>query len=159
MSRQFPVFVGIGSNLGDAQAQVVTAMQALEALADGEFTRSALYCSAPVGPQDQDSFINSVVGFATLLGPFRLLERLLTIEQEFGRERVRHWGPRTLDLDLLMYDDLIIQSTRLQVPHPEMLRRAFVLRPLQDVAPDLKPLGRGLSHWLQNCADQEITQL
>lgn len=132
------VFVGLGSNLGDPQHQLTTA---LEALGEIELTRmvkaSSLYISPPMGPQDQPQFINAVAELATELAPEQLLDKLQQIESNHKRKRGQHWGPRTLDLDLLLYADEIIDLPRLKVPHPGIAERAFVLLPLVEIAPHI----------------------
>jgi len=113
---------------------------------------SPLYRTAPVGPQDQPDFINAVAALDTALAPLDLLDALQAVEQVAGRERLRHWGERTLDLDLLLYGDAQIRHPRLTVPHPHMTERAFVLVPLAALAPDLQlPDGRAVTELLRQC--------
>jgi 2-amino-4-hydroxy-6-hydroxymethyldihydropteridine diphosphokinase len=96
---------------------------------------SGLYETAPVGgPEDQDVFLNAAIALKTTLNPLALLDLLLAIEQRFHRQRLQHWGPRTLDLDLLLYGDEIVKTPRLTVPHPLLHQRAFVLVPMKDIA-------------------------
>lgn len=159
MRRLHTVYVGLGSNLGDARAYLQAGIDALSALSVEEFACSPWYRSAPIGPQDQGDFINAVARLRTDLGPFRLLQMLQAIEDQQGRERLRHWGPRTLDLDMLLYDDLTINATRLRVPHPEIPSRAFVLRPLLDLAPQLNVHGRPVASWLRDCSHQAVSTL
>ncbi|WP_316935942.1 2-amino-4-hydroxy-6-hydroxymethyldihydropteridine diphosphokinase [Halomonas sp. ANAO-440] len=132
------VYVGLGSNLDEPATQVALA---LEALGELPLTQrvgvSSLYASRPVGPQDQPDFINAVAHLATRLSPLALLDQLQALEQRHRRVRQRHWGPRTLDLDLLLFGKQVIATPRLQVPHPEMKARAFVLVPLAELAPTL----------------------
>ncbi len=139
------VYIGLGSNLHQPLEQ---AQQAIKALSQhrhlSNVTASPLYSSKPVGPQDQPDYINGVVCCQTQLGPHDLLDLLQSIEQAQGRERKRHWGERTLDLDLLLYGEAQIRTPRLTVPHAFMLERSFVLYPLKDLAPDLL-LSNGLS--------------
>ena len=139
-------FVGIGSNLADPRCQVEAAIHALGGLPQTQLTcASRLYRTAPVGPQDQPHFVNAVVRLATRLTPQALLAALQQVERARGRVRDgTRWGPRILDLDLLIYGDSDLDLPGLRVPHPEMHRRAFVLIPLADVAPsDLVVPGRG----------------
>ena len=132
------VFIGLGSNLADPVEQVITAVKALQLLPDTNVVESSsLYASPPMGPQDQPDYTNAVVALDTTLSAHDLLDQLQTIELQHGRERKRHWGERTLDLDLLVYGDKIIKDERLQVPHPGMSVRSFVLYPLQEIAPEL----------------------
>ncbi|UTF61929.1 2-amino-4-hydroxy-6-hydroxymethyldihydropteridine diphosphokinase [Gilvimarinus sp. DA14] len=113
---------------------------------------SPLYCSKPVGPQDQDDFINAVACLQTKLEPAPLLDALQALEQQHQRVRERHWGPRTLDLDILLYGDRQIHTERLSVPHPFLTERAFVLVPLADIAPGLTlPDGTNLDVLAANC--------
>lgn len=138
------VYIGIGSNLGEPRAQVEKALQSLQLLSvNGEFTASPLYQTTPTGPQDQPDFINAVAGFLTLLSAQDLLQALKAIENSQGRQRdgVR-WGPRTLDLDLLLYGNESIDMDELTVPHPRIRERAFVMVPLFDVAPDVSIPGQ-----------------
>ncbi|MCG8488411.1 MAG: 2-amino-4-hydroxy-6-hydroxymethyldihydropteridine diphosphokinase, partial [Chromatiales bacterium] len=106
---------------------------------------SSLYRSRPVGPQDQDDFINAVAHLSTALAADSLLDALQQLEQQHHRVRERRWGPRSLDLDLLLYGDRTIDTPRLKVPHPEIAKRSFVLLPLHEIAPiDLRIPGLGL---------------
>lgn len=128
-------FIGLGSNLGDSRAILHSAVQALAEL--GAIKVSKLYASPPMGPQDQPDYLNAVVELNTDLAPLALLDELQRIENESGRVRLRHWGERTLDLDLLFYGDQHIQNERLTVPHIGIAQRDFVVLPLLDLATDL----------------------
>jgi 2-amino-4-hydroxy-6-hydroxymethyldihydropteridine diphosphokinase len=132
-------WVGLGSNLADPRSQLELALEELDQL---PLTRlsiaSRLYTSRPLGPRDQPDFINAVAGLETRLSPLALLDQLQALEQRHRRVRGRHWGPRTLDLDLLLFDQECLSVPRLALPHPEMARRAFVLVPLAEMAPDLR---------------------
>lgn len=159
MSR---VFVALGANLGDPLAQIRAAQTALDTLAEpGSLRHSPLYKSRPMGPQDQPPFINGVSSFDCHLAPHRLLDALQAIELEHGRERKgQHWGPRTLDLDILLYGDLVLTDERLTLPHYGMKEREFVLYPLADLAPDLVlPCGTALSQLLLTCPANGMTRL
>jgi len=131
-------FIGLGSNLGD---KLLNIKRALELLSKEDGMRllrvSPLYCTSPIGPQDQDWFINCVSSMETQIEPLRLLEAILKVEEEMGRVRERPWGPRIIDLDILFYGELIYDSFELKIPHPEAHKRAFVLIPLMDLNPDL----------------------
>ncbi|HLY95878.1 MAG: 2-amino-4-hydroxy-6-hydroxymethyldihydropteridine diphosphokinase [Sideroxydans sp.] len=130
-------FIGLGSNLADPLAQVSGALEALNGLPRTRVVRSSsLYRSAPVGYLDQPEFINAVAQLETELAPRALLEALLALELECGRTRQFRNAPRTLDLDVLLYDDLIHHEHGLTIPHPQMHLRAFVLQPLLEIAPD-----------------------
>ncbi|MEJ2316430.1 MAG: 2-amino-4-hydroxy-6-hydroxymethyldihydropteridine diphosphokinase [Gammaproteobacteria bacterium] len=137
-------YIGLGSNLDNPRNQVVDAFHEL-AETDGIrlLARSSLYLSEPLGPQDQPDFINAAAAIETTLAPQSLLEALQAIEQRHARKRERHWGPRTLDLDLLLYDDEHIRHPDLTVPHPGIAERSFVLLPLQEIAPELVIPGLG----------------
>ncbi|MGF1536362.1 MAG: 2-amino-4-hydroxy-6-hydroxymethyldihydropteridine diphosphokinase [Elainellaceae cyanobacterium] len=126
----------MGSNLGDSQAILRSAVMALEKHgAIGVTRRSSIYQTAAVGPPQPD-YLNMCVVVETTLSAPALLQSLLAIEQQFGRERRERWGPRTLDLDLLLFDDVVLELPHLAVPHPRMAERAFVLVPLAEIAPD-----------------------
>jgi 2-amino-4-hydroxy-6-hydroxymethyldihydropteridine diphosphokinase len=129
-------YIGIGANLGDAHATVRRTMAALEGLPHTRVTAlSSLYRSAPVDATGPD-FINAVAALDTALPPSELLAALHRLEDASGRERPFRNAPRTLDLDLLRHGDAVSQTTALTLPHPRMLQRAFVLRPLAEIAPD-----------------------
>ena len=128
-------YIGLGSNLGDSPQLLAQAVQKLAAL--GRVKVSKLYQSLPMGPQDQPNYHNAVVQLDTDLAPLALLDQLQKIEQEAGRVRLRHWGERTLDLDLLLYGQEHIQNERLTVPHVGILERDFVVIPLLDIDADL----------------------
>lgn len=137
-------YIGLGSNLGDPQVQIKTAMNDIAAIAKTELIQfSSLYKSPPMGPQDQPDYINAVVCVETLLSAHQLLDSLQAIEQQHGRIRKRHWGERTLDLDILVFADKVIADKRLTVPHPGLAERAFVIYPLAEIAPDLIIPGLG----------------
>lgn len=130
-------YIGLGSNLENPIAQLDRAIETLKKHDRLQaFRVSSIYGSKPVGPQDQPDYINAVASFETELSPIELLDLLQSIEQKQRRIRERHWGPRTLDLDLLLYGSEEIQHPRLTVPHPYMLERGFVMCPLNDLAPD-----------------------
>ncbi|KAB0627525.1 2-amino-4-hydroxy-6-hydroxymethyldihydropteridine diphosphokinase [Acinetobacter gandensis] len=128
-------YIGLGSNLGDSLQILTEAVHKLATL--GPLQVSQLYQSPPMGPQDQPNYLNAAVQLQTDLAPLALLDELQRFEQESGRVRLRHWGERTLDLDLLIYGDEQIQNERLTVPHVGVLERDFVLRPLLDIDPNL----------------------
>lgn len=149
------VYIGLGSNLETPIHQLRTAIARLKLLAHSQLIAvSRFYGSRPQGPQDQPPFVNAAVQMVTRLSPHELLDQLQALEDQQGRIRLQHWGPRTLDLDLLLYGDAIIQSERLQVPHPQLVQRDFVLRPLLDINPTLVlPDGRGIQSLLEACTD------
>ncbi|WP_349985966.1 2-amino-4-hydroxy-6-hydroxymethyldihydropteridine diphosphokinase [Stenotrophomonas sp. WHRI 8082] len=139
-------WIGLGANLGDAEGSVRGALRALDGLADTTLLRaSSLYATPAWGNEDQPPFVNAVACVQTTLPPLALLHALLALEQQFGRVRdpSLHWGPRMLDLDILLYADQMIDLAELTVPHPFLHQRAFVLVPLAEVAPGLVLPGHG----------------
>ncbi len=154
-------YVGLGSNLAEPLEQLARAVTALTHLpATTLVAQSPFYSSRPVGPQDQPDFVNGAVRIDTGLTAIELLDQLQAIEQAQGRERLRHWGPRTLDLDLLLYGDREIREPRLTVPHPELANRDFVLQPLLDLDRDLTlPDGRSLTQLRHSCPDNQLRPL
>ncbi len=142
-------FVALGSNLGDRRAHLEAAFVALGALPGTRLiARSALFETPPLGPAGQQDYLNAAAALATTLAPEPLLDALLAIEIARGRVRRERWGPRTLDLDLLLHGDTALKTPRLTLPHPAMLGRAFVLAPLADIAPGLVVAGRTISQHL-----------
>lgn len=132
------VYIGLGANLDQPQQQLEQALQELARLPNVTLvTQSSLYHSKPVGPQDQPDYVNAVAALETDLEPLALLDALQQLEQDHGRIRQRHWGERTLDLDIILIDDCVIDSERLQVPHPFAQQRTFVLYPLAEINPQL----------------------
>ena len=152
--------IGLGANLGDAAATLREAIAELARLPRTELLRaSRLYRTPAWGVTEQPDFINAVALVETALPPRDLLDALLAIERSFGRTRLdgERWGPRTLDLDLLLFDDLILDSPALQLPHPRMHLRAFVMAPLLEIAPDCRIPGRGTAAaWLPATRMQKI---
>jgi 2-amino-4-hydroxy-6-hydroxymethyldihydropteridine diphosphokinase len=154
-------YVALGANLADPVAQVRAALEALTRLPGSRLLRaSSLYRTAPVGIHGQPDFINAVAAFETTLTPQALLDALFDVEAQFGRRRDFHHAPRTLDLDLLLYDEQIIDSPQLRLPHPRMHLRAFVIAPLVEIAPDCRIPGRGqATAWLPAVSMQKIERL
>jgi 2-amino-4-hydroxy-6-hydroxymethyldihydropteridine diphosphokinase len=139
-------YIGIGSNLNDPVYQVRAALEALQRLPDTQSIKaSSLYRNPPMGPAEQPEYVNAVASALTCLTPAALLAALLELEQQAGRDRERqqHWGPRVLDLDLLVYGELEIDEPGLQVPHPGISERTFVLFPLREIAAGLEIPGQG----------------
>ncbi|MBI3899868.1 MAG: 2-amino-4-hydroxy-6-hydroxymethyldihydropteridine diphosphokinase [Gammaproteobacteria bacterium] len=161
MTKVVRAYVALGSNLADPMVQVRAGIDALAALPETTVVRnSSLYRTAPVGVTAQPDFINAVSAIDTSLTPERLMQALLATEQAHGRVRSMPGGPRTLDLDLLLYADLQLQSTLVTVPHPRLHERAFVLYPLAEIAPNLQVPGRGdIAELVRRCADQTIERL
>jgi 2-amino-4-hydroxy-6-hydroxymethyldihydropteridine diphosphokinase len=153
-------YVGIGANLGDARANVADALARLARLPGSRLLRSSgSYRTAPIDSSGED-YINAVACLDTTLDAHALLEALRAIEQAHGRERPYRNAPRTLDLDLLLYGDQLIDTPTLTVPHPRMLERAFVLVPLLEIAPEVEVPGRGHArNYLAAVAGQDIVLL
>lgn len=153
-------FIGLGSNLGDSHETLQLAADKLENLpltrAAG---RSCIYRSAPVGPPGQAAYLNAVVALDSELEPLALLLSLQRIEKEAGRERNVRWGPRTLDLDILIYGDAKIKSERLTLPHPRLFERNFVLRPLADIVGERWVFadGSSVAQRLEACPPNDLT--
>ena len=147
-------FIGLGSNLNEPQRQVQQACEALATLPEsGLDSISPWYKSKAVGPGQQPDYINGVAQLTTHLTPIKLLHALQSIENQQRRIREQHWGPRTLDLDLLVYGDQVINTPELTVPHPRIQERNFVLYPLADIAPQLLfPDGTSLLSLLDYCS-------
>lgn len=146
-------YIGLGSNLENPVTQVASALLELERLPQcRDLQHSSLYRSDPVGPPGQPDYINAVASLETTLEPLALLDALQAIEQAHQRVRIQRWGPRTLDLDLLLYGEQTIQCERLTVPHAYLRERNFVLYPLTELSPALNlPDGTALDTLLQNC--------
>jgi 2-amino-4-hydroxy-6-hydroxymethyldihydropteridine diphosphokinase len=131
-------YLALGSNLGDRAAHLQSAVDELDAMSGVRVVGvSRVYETAPVGGPEQGDYLNAVVAVETDLDPFGLLAAAQACEQRAGRERRERWGPRTLDVDVLLYDDVQMDDATLTIPHPRMWERGFVLAPLRDVAPDL----------------------
>ncbi|WP_428035901.1 2-amino-4-hydroxy-6-hydroxymethyldihydropteridine diphosphokinase [Amphritea sp.] len=154
-------FIGLGSNLEHPVTQVSTALLELDRLPQcRNLTPSSLYRSDPVGPPGQPDYINAVASLETTLSPLDLLDALQALEQQHQRVRIQHWGPRTLDLDLLLYGDQLINNERLTVPHPYLQERSFVLYPLAEIAPQLHiPNQKSLAECLENCQKGSLERI
>lgn len=153
-------YIGLGSNLEDPLAQVTRAFAELADLpTTALLARSSIYTSRAIGPAQPD-YTNAVALLDTQLAPIALLDALQAIEQAHQRVRVQHWGPRTLDLDLLLYGDQTIAVERLTVPHPYLSQRSFVLYPLAEITPNLHlPDGTPLAELLSCCPADGLTRL
>lgn len=130
-------YIALGSNLGDREENLRTALKHLEAKGVRVVKVSTFIETEPYGVTDQPGFINAACQVATELPPLELLRLLLSIEQEMGRVRLRRWGERNIDLDLLLYEDAVLKSEELTLPHPDMHNRDFVLLPLAELAPEV----------------------
>ena len=148
------VYIGLGSNMAEPQTQIEHALQALSQLNESRVVScSSLYTSKPMGPQNQANYVNGVAYLQTTLAAMALLAECQKIEQQQGRERSGQvWGPRTLDLDILLYGQELIRQPNLVVPHYGMKQREFVLYPLHEIAPELHlPCGSPLAELLASC--------
>lgn len=156
------VYLGLGSNLGNREQYLLQAMKLLE---DNKQIRikkvSSIYETAPIGYLDQGAFLNMVVEIETTLAPLDLLEQTSKVENTLNRKREIHWGPRTMDVDILLYNQELICEDTLIVPHPRMAERAFVLIPLLEIAPTLTFPGTGkkINQLLSSCQGGEGVHL
>ena len=153
------VFLGIGGNLGDRRATMRRAVAEIRAVVE-DVRVSSLYETAAWGVTDQPSFLNAVVRGRTELKALELLEAMQAIENQLGRVRTRHWGPRAIDIDILLYGSDVIDVPRLKVPHPYMSQRGFVLRPLADLAAGLTlPDGSLVGELLTTIDQDDLRQI
>lgn len=154
-------YIGLGSNLDDPPGQLRTALTELDALPQSRLLRaSALYRSTPMGPAGQPDYINAVAALETALSAHALLQQLQRLETAHRRVRAERWGPRTLDLDLLLYGDQRIDSRALTIPHPGLAERNFVLFPLYEIAPGLVlPDNRGIAALVANSPREGLQRL
>jgi 2-amino-4-hydroxy-6-hydroxymethyldihydropteridine diphosphokinase len=162
MSTSVTAYVGLGANLGDPRGQLEAAVAALGAVHGVRLVAvSSVYESDPVGPvSDQPAFLNAVAEVATTLPPAAMLAALHGIEDELGRERTIRFGPRTCDLDLLLFDDLVSTDPALCLPHPRLAERRFVLEPLAELAPMLElPDGRRVRELRRQVAGQGVRRI
>lgn len=161
MSKGAEAWIGLGSNLEEPLQQLASAVTALATLPRTTLLgQSPFYRSRPMGPQDQPDFVNGVVLLNTSLSAEALLDELQRVEHLHGRVRERRWGPRTLDLDLLLYGRDTIATERLTVPHPGIAERDFVMRPMLDIDPAASlPDGRRIDELLALCADNHLQRL
>ncbi len=159
--QELTAYIGLGSNLDDPVNQVQTALEELNAIHQTRLIRhSSLYRSDPVGPPGQPDYINAVAEIETCLEPLPLLRELQAIEQKHQRVRRIRWGPRTLDLDLLIYGNTQIEDPDLTVPHAMLTERSFVLYPLAEIAPDLQIPGHGcVAELLKNLSGQDLSKI
>lgn len=131
-------YIGLGANINNPKLQIEHALQALQQLPHTQLLRvSSLYGSQPLGPQDQPNYMNAVAEIETALTPLELLDALQQQEQQQGRVKLRHWGERCIDLDILLYGEQEFQHERLNIPHKELKNRSFVLVPLNEINPSL----------------------
>lgn len=154
-------YIALGSNLNTPVEQLNSALKAIDALPQTQLIAvSSFYQSKPLGPQDQPDYVNAVAKIETMLESLKLLDELQRIENEQGRVRLRRWGERTLDLDILLYGNETIQNERLTVPHYDMHNREFVIIPLAEIANDLVlPNGQPLSALIPQFAHHEMKKI
>ncbi|MFZ5731496.1 MAG: 2-amino-4-hydroxy-6-hydroxymethyldihydropteridine diphosphokinase [Pseudomonadota bacterium] len=156
------VLIALGGNVGDVRATFAKAIPAICAATDAKLlSRSSDYATPPWGDEQQDRFINACIAIDTVLAPHVLLARLHDVEKAFGRDRAneRRWGPRTLDLDIVAYDDVSLDDPTLTLPHPRLFERTFVLVPLAEIAPDRIIAGRTARAALSGLDIREIERL
>ncbi len=159
MSEQVNVFLGLGGNLGDRRANMRSAVEHIRSAIE-KVRVSSLYESAAWGVTDQPAFLNAVVRGLTDLPPLELLDATQGIENDLGRVRAQHWGPRVIDIDILLYGSEVIEQPRLTVPHPYLSQRSFVLHPLADLAAGLTlPDGSLVGELLTTVSQDDIRRL
>lgn len=160
MAKPVRCFISLGANINKPKQQIASAIAALRQLPLSQLSAvSPWYETAAIGNTDQDNFINAVAALDTQLSAIGLLQSLQAIEQQQGRIRTERWGPRSLDLDLLVYGQEQWRSAHLWLPHPRMLERKFVLQPLRDIAPQLYLNGTHIGVYLAQCAAQMVTPI
>lgn len=152
-------YLALGANLGDPAGQIEAAVENLRRPGCRPLRRARLYVSKPVGPQDQPDFVNTVVEVETNLAPLDLLDAAAAVERDLGRERGERWGPRVIDVDIALYEDVIWRDDRLTIPHAELCRRSFVLQPLADLCPGrvVPGTGRTVATWAAEVTTPEIS--
>lgn len=159
MTQCFPVYLGLGGNIGERDIYL---REAIVSLSQHEHINvldlSSIYETQPVGPVDQAAFLNMVAKIETSLSPEQLLEVTAEVEHHLGRTREIYWGPRTLDIDILMYDHLSLTTDRLEIPHPRMKERLFVLVPLAEISPNLTLPGdeKTMAEWSQDVQGEGV---
>jgi dihydroneopterin aldolase/2-amino-4-hydroxy-6-hydroxymethyldihydropteridine diphosphokinase len=133
------VYISLGSNLGDKEKNLKDAIEFMKCLSYTDvISVSPFYLTEPQGVKEQPYFLNGVVKLETMLKPDELLDKLKRIEETMGRKKTRRWGPRIIDLDIVFYDDIVLEDEKLVIPHPQLRNRWFVLKPLNDIEPDFK---------------------
>ena len=159
-THRFDAILALGSNMGDKIGHLGAACAHFEAMSEIDLlARSNLYRTEPWGEADQDWFVNACVGIATRLSPRALLEACQKIETDLGRVRNKRWGPRVIDIDVLIFNGITQDDPVLTLPHPLITERAFVLVPLNDIAPDLVLKGKPVSQWIKTTESAEVIKL
>lgn len=154
------MFLSLGSNMGNREQNLLEAVDAIKSLPKTQVLKlSHVYETEPVGYVEQDRFLNIAAAVSTWLEPFSLLEKLQGIERVLKRERKIHWGPRTIDIDILLYGSMEISSEALEIPHPRMFERAFVLVPLRDIYPYSELKGKDMDILIEHCKDKDGIRL
>lgn len=153
-------FLALGSNIGDKECNLINAIRLISSINDTEVaTVSNIYETEPVGYANQDTFLNMAIGVETFLEPLRLLDELQKIENALKRTREIHWGPRTIDIDILLYKDIKLDLPKLKIPHPRMFERAFVLVPMKDIYNYREINGKGIDELIDKCNDKDGIKL
>ena len=154
------IFILLGSNLGDKSQNLNSAKKKIENQIGQILKESSVYETAAWGRQNQPAFLNQVVQLKTLLAPYKLLDELLSIEDAMGRKRIEKWGERLIDLDILYYDDQVIEDENLKIPHPGIPVRRFTLAPLVEIAPDFQhPLSKKTNRQLFKACTDDLNVL
>ena len=161
MTKNVFAYIGLGSNLNDPVVQVTRALETLDAVEGISIMRASQFYTGPAmgGPSGQADYVNAVAALSTILSPRSLLQKLQLLEQQQGRERGPRWGPRCIDLDILLYSDKVIDDKDFRVPHIGLHQRAFVLIPLFEIAPDLIVPNHGKLSCLVDALDSDQLQL
>ena len=160
MTKSFDAIIALGSNMGDKVGALGDATARLEAHGEIDVLgRSKLYRTEAWGEENQDWFVNACLGVATTLGPLALLHTCQDIENQLGRVREKRWGPRAIDLDILVYRNVVQREAELTLPHPLITERAFVLVPLNDIAPQQVLQGKAVSAWVHEIDTSGVVEL
>lgn len=152
-------YLSLGSNMGDRFRFLKRAVENLNKAGVDVLKSSSVYETSPVGYTDQPDFLNAVLKVRTFYSPYQLLSVVQKVEKDLGRKRDIRWGPRTIDVDILLYDNVSISEEHLTIPHPEMLKRAFVLVPLREICPDIALFGHTVDYYIQSLKEQGIRRL
>lgn len=157
MSR---AFLGLGSNIGDTRKNIKDALSLLEKNLNIDITKkSSYYMTEPIGYKEQEWFLNIVIEINTDLSPYELLDYCNHVENQLKRKRLIRWGPRTIDIDILLYESYSSKEEKLIIPHPRMTERAFVMIPLKEIAPDIKIKGKHIDKIIREIRNQEIKKI
>ncbi len=153
-------YLGLGSNMGDKKGYIDSALELLEAHEKINIVKiSSYYETEPVGYKEQDWFLNIVAEINTELDPHELLKYCMEVEQKLNRKRIIRWGPRTIDIDILLYNDYNLNKENLIIPHPRMTERAFVMIPLYEIAPDILLNGEQIENIINKLKSEEIRKM